>query len=823
MQGLLPILSGTKSFVLPFRVKASGQVKLSAMRFPDSSNSTSFPSAVTRQRDGGNTQEIKPLVFKSSETEGSLIGFLTPEGNSQLLAFQNKDNVDLDTQIISNEITLNEFQRFPQISVRNGQYSINGGEWTDRDQNISPGDKLRVQVKSANDFLTASTVTILIGEVSGSFVATTRAADQTPDNLRFDSVNNVDPGAIVESNLATVSGLEIATPIRVVGATYSKNNAPYTDQVDTLKNGDVIKLKVTASSMFENVQSAVLYVGSFEASFSVTTRAARVLVNNFTIPPIVNAERSTELTSASVSLSGFETPVPISVLGGSYSINNGPFSNTAGNVPPNSTLRVRLSSSPLFSTKVAANVTVGSLTKPFDITTRAGTTTPASFSFTPITGVERNALVVSESVSVTGFEVASPISIVGGEYSINGGSYSSAPGSLPIGASLRLRLTSSPNFNTKLSATVNIGGISRGFDVSTRLGAATPSAFSINPVTGVERSALTVSEAVSLSGYEVPISISVQGGEYSINGGTFSSANGMLPVGASLRVRLSSSASFDTKLSATVNIGGLIRSFDVTTRSGVTTPANFAFDPVMNAQLNTLVTSGGVTLSGFEVPVSISISGGEYSINNGAFTSATGTISSGSNLKLRLRSSTNFLTKTSTSVTISGVTKAFEVTTRAGIVDPQNFSFTAVFGVERNTPTTSTAITLTGYEVPSPISIIGGEYSLNGGAFSSASGSLPLGASLRVRVTSSTAFLTNAIATVTVGNISSDFVVRTRAGTTAPNAFSFSPIDGAERNTLVTSSPVTLSAMKWQPPLVSQVENTVLMAELSRPLQAASL
>ena len=91
-------------------------------------------------------------------------------------------------------------------------------------------------------------------------------------------------------------------------------------------------------------------------------------------------------------------------------------------------------------------------------------------------------------------------------------------------------------------------------------------------------------------------------------------------------VRLTSSAAFATTSKATVTIGGVPADFEVTTAAEShvpdTAPDAFAFAPANNAAVNTQVTSNPATVSGLEVPASISIVGGEYSIDGGAFTSS---------------------------------------------------------------------------------------------------------------------------------------------------------------------------------------------------------
>ncbi len=94
-------------------------------------------------------------------------------------------------------------------------------------------------------------------------------------------------------------------------------------------------------------------------------------------------------------------------------------------------------------------------------------TTPDAFSFTPVTGAERDAQTVSESVTITGLSAAADVSISGGEYSVDGGSYSGSPGTVSDGQAVTVRVRASGEFSTDTLATLTVGGVSAEFRVTT--------------------------------------------------------------------------------------------------------------------------------------------------------------------------------------------------------------------------------------------------------------------------------------------------------------------------------------------------------------------
>lgn len=94
-----------------------------------------------------------------------------------------------------------------------------------------------------------------------------------------------------------------------------------------------------------------------------------------------------------------------------------------------------------------------------------------------------------------------------------------------------------------------------------------------------------------------------------------------------------------------------------------TRPDSFSFSIVSDAQTDSLVESETVTISGINATATVSITGGEYTVNGGAYVSTNGTIESGQTLKLRLTSSGNTNDEVTATVTVGGVSADFTVRT----------------------------------------------------------------------------------------------------------------------------------------------------------------
>lgn len=204
----------------------------------------------------------------------------------------------------------------------------------------------------------------------------------------------------------------------------------------------------------------------------------------------------------------------------------------------------------------------------------------------------------------------------------------------------------------------------------------TPDAFSFAPQTSIDRNVSLTSNSITIAGINTQVRVSVSGGDYSVGcNGTFTSASGSLQPNQSVCVRHSTSTEFNTSTVTTLTIGGIAGTFTSTTRVADTTPDAFSFTDQMGVELNALVTSNPVIISGIEAPASISVTDlmhpsnandGQYSIGcTGTFTSAAGSIINGQSVCVRLTASSAYGTAAGTTLTVGGVSDIFTVHTRS--------------------------------------------------------------------------------------------------------------------------------------------------------------
>lgn len=97
-----------------------------------------------------------------------------------------------------------------------------------------------------------------------------------------------------------------------------------------------------------------------------------------------------------------------------------------------------------------------------------GDTTPDAFAFTDMPEVPLNYVMVSNAVTLTGFDLPAPISVQGGEYSVGCGPvFTGTPGTITAGYSVCVRHTTSATPGTVTNTTLTVGGVSDVFTSTT--------------------------------------------------------------------------------------------------------------------------------------------------------------------------------------------------------------------------------------------------------------------------------------------------------------------------------------------------------------------
>lgn len=204
----------------------------------------------------------------------------------------------------------------------------------------------------------------------------------------------------------------------------------------------------------------------------------------------------------------------------------------------------------------------------------------------------------------------------------------------------------------------------------------TPDPFSFADVTGAEPGELVTSDAITVAGVDVAVTLEVSGGDSValVNGDEIASGSTVV-AGDEVQVRITASDLFSTTVTATVTIGGVSADFSVTTRDSdpAVTPDTFSFEPVSEAELTTEYFSDTVTVAGIDVAVPASVGGDDSAvlIVNGLDAAGDVDVEAGDELQVRLTSSDDYETAVTATVTIGSVSADFVVTTKASPSAPE--------------------------------------------------------------------------------------------------------------------------------------------------------
>tara|TARA_R110000822_G_scaffold298893_1_gene421767 strand:- start:754 stop:5898 length:5145 start_codon:yes stop_codon:yes gene_type:complete len=632
----------------------------------------------------------------------------------------------------------------------------------------------------------------------------TTASDTTPDAFSFTDVSNRTRSTVQTSNTITVAGIDANTYVQISGGSYSKNGGSYTTSTGLAALGDTFSLRHTSSGSYSTSVNTTLTLGTVTDTFTSTTEALPpdTTPDQFTFTDITGATRGTYRYGYARIL-GINTTALAQISSASGGANAG-FALSSSTTQPNTSgftsgnknvsngqyVHVRVLSSSSFSTAVGVTINVGgSVNDTFAVTTEADFI-PNNFSFTDVTNVALSATQTSSLITVAGIGTSVAVSVSGGSYSKNGAGYVTGNGTAVDGDTFRVRHTSSGAFSTAVSTSLTIGGVSDTYSSTTLASDTTPSAFTFTDVTNVALSATQTSNAITVAGLNTSTSVSISGGTYSKNGGAYTSANTTAVNGNTFAVRHTSSGSFSTATSCTLNIGGVTDVYTATTLAADTTPSAFTFTDVSTVALSTTQTSNAITVAGLNTSTSVSISGGTYSKNGGAYTSANTTAVNGNTFAVRHTSSASVSTAVNTTLNIGGVTDIYTSTTLGADTTPNSFTFTDVSNVPNNTEK-NVGVQITGINVGTTVSrtagtgtfaVVGISFTPSAGNFSTANKTITNNQYVHVKDTSGPYPGNTRSTTIDVGGVSDTWTITNVASDTTPDAFNFTDVTNSELN-----------------------------------------
>ncbi len=519
----------------------------------------------------------------------------------------------------------------------------------------------------------------------------------------------------------------------------------------------------------------------------------------FSFTSLSDQEPSATITSNTETITGINRSLAISIVGGEFSINGGAFTSEDATIRNGQTLQLRAVASSDYETSVTITVTLGdNPSEDFVITTRAKDETPEDFSFVAATNQDPGASVTSTGVTITGIDSETPISVENGQFSLdNGSTFESIATTIDAGQTVILQGDASTSYETTTSVTLTVGTESQTFSITTRSKDITPSDFEFTAATGQEINTLVTSNSVTITGIDEETNISIENGTYSLDAGeTFIDTPSTINADQDVIVRVTTSSEYEADATATLTVGTEIQNFVATTRAKNITPTSFSITAATNQNLDVDVSSAAFTVTGFDPATAISIANGSYSLDGGSsFTTDASTIDPGQDIIVAGRSSSSYETTTQVLLTVGTVTETFAITTRERDITPENLgAFTAVTDGDPSTAYTSNALTVADIEGEVSISISNGTYDINeSGVFVSEAGTIESGQTVRVQATTSAAFDTPVVATLSVGTESRDFSVTAIEDSTPAALGLTETVSELDLNEVVTRGPFTVS------------------------------
>ena len=375
--------------------------------------------------------------------------------------------------------------------------STTPGTFSTAAKNITTGQYLHTRILSSASFSTTVSGTTSVGGLTRTKSVTTEAADTAPDSwTATDQVNQ--ELNVQHYYIRQITGINTSVNVTAsgtAGTLFKVNNSSsyvatgYSAPGTTLSitNGQYLHVAIMSAPTYSTNRNITVSIGGVSDNWSVTTRAADVTPNAFNLPDQTNAARSTFFYSVAY-ISGIEAAVSFNGSGSgavavSSTAGNGSGSTSSGlayttgavNVSNGQYLHVRLASSASFSTTTSTTVTGGGVSSVFSITTLAADTTPDAFSFTDVTNAALNSP-YTRSAQITGLNTSTTAFVSGNSATIavtasstipSDGSFTTANVSMSNTNYIHVRMNASGSYSTAVSTTVNVGGITDSWSVTT--------------------------------------------------------------------------------------------------------------------------------------------------------------------------------------------------------------------------------------------------------------------------------------------------------------------------------------------------------------------
>jgi len=490
----------------------------------------------------------------------------------------------------------------------------------------------------------------------------TLSLDTTID---FKDIIDATPNTEYTSSVTIDGVIGDSADVTISGGTFTVNGK----ESSKVSNGDLLEVTSTSLTDFDQSKEIIVTIGGTNFSFVIQNIKAPDLPDftpdEFDFGFKSNQELNTQVVSTTQTITGIDDNTTISIVGGEYSIDGGTtWTDNNDTINSDQNVTVRLTSADDFSVAKTAKVTIGTMTKNFVVITKQKDINPEPVSFSPKFDVNTSIPVESDEITVEGINAPISISIEGGEYSIDGGSYTAVDGTVTNGQKVKVKLISSANFMEEKTANLYLGDMIVPFKVITmeepKEHDTIPTIFSFEKIFTDEKD-IYQEASIQVKGINEETDISIEGGEYSINGAAFTTDKGKVNLDDNVTVRVKS-PDYGKVAKATLTIGGVSANLEVETNDDQI-PDPITLKPIIDAEIST-VYEANATIKGISHPVTISVVEGDdvTLLVNGVEST---TIDKDDNLTVKLKSAAEPATIKTAKIKVGKSTFVFTILTKA--------------------------------------------------------------------------------------------------------------------------------------------------------------
>ncbi|MDQ7043937.1 MAG: glycosyl hydrolase family 28-related protein [Sulfurimonas sp.] len=225
--------------------------------------------------------------------------------------------------------------------------------------------------KNTIKWLLVAIALVIITACSGGGDSTPFNPDTQIDDYNFTSKTDVALLSEIESDIVIVSGINVPVNISVSSGSYYRiNSGTYTEDNGTIRNGNTVQVLHISSEYSNTSVSTILSINDVNGTFTSTTTLKDTRPDTFSFSDEENVMRYGLIESNETTISGINSPTPVSITAGSYyRINGGLYTDYNGTLTNGDTVQVRHVSSVDFNTSISTTLTIGGVDGVFTSTT----------------------------------------------------------------------------------------------------------------------------------------------------------------------------------------------------------------------------------------------------------------------------------------------------------------------------------------------------------------------------------------------------------------------------------------------------------------------